>query len=180
MNRIGFCAFLAFAAAGAMTAATPAAAQTATASILDAPMPDASIADIERFCSNITDAARERRYSLQKAELQSLREEIEMKMKILEDKRSELKAWVERREDYSSAASEDLVEVYSKMRPDAAAQRMEKLPAELSAALLSKLKARSAGTILNEMSPERAAMVTVIMSASADKEQGADNQEAIQ
>lgn len=180
MNRLGICAFFAAATSFALTAIVPASAQTATASILDAPMPDASIADIERFCSNITDAARERRYSLQKAELESLREEIEMKMKILEDKRSELKMWVERRETYSSAASDDVVEVYSKMRPDAAAQRMEKLPAELSAALLSKLKARSAGTILNEMSPERAAMVTVIMSAAADKEQGADNQEAVQ
>jgi len=178
MMRTGLYATLA--AAGMLSAAAPAAAQTATASILDAPMPDASIADIERFCSNITDAARERRYSLQKAELESLREEIEMKMKILEDKRTELKEWVERRDTYSSAANDDLVEVYAKMRPDAAAQRMEKLPAELSAALLSKLKARSAGTILNEMSPERAAMVTVIMSAAADKDQGAENQEAVQ
>lgn len=178
MSRSVLCTSLAVAAA--MAVSLPAAAQTATASILDAPMPDASIADIERFCSNITDAARERRYSLQKAELESLREEIEMKMKILEDKRSELATWVERRETYSSAASEDLVEVYSKMRPDAAAQRMEKLPAELSAALLSKLKARTAGTILNEMSAERAAMVTVIMSAAASKQQVADNQEAVQ
>jgi flagellar motility protein MotE (MotC chaperone) len=180
MNRVATFTIFAAAITGMFAAAAPAMAQNATASILDAPMPDASIADIERFCSNITDAARERRYSLQKAELEALREEIEMKLKILEDKRSELKMWVERREDYSSSASEDLVEVYSKMRPDAAAQRMEKLPGELSAALLSKLSARAAGTILNEMSADRAAMVTVIMSAAADKERGAENQEAIQ
>jgi flagellar motility protein MotE (MotC chaperone) len=62
-------------------------AQNATASILDAPMPDASIADIERFCSNITDPPANAATRLQKAELEALREEIEMKMKILEDKR---------------------------------------------------------------------------------------------
>lgn len=180
MSRAGVRAVLAFAAAVAFMAAAPAAAQNATASILDAPMPDASIADIERFCSNITDPARERRYSLQKAELESLREEIEMKMQILEDKRMELKDWVEKRESYSTSASEGLVEVYAKMRPDAAAQRMEKLPGELSAALLSKLSARAAGTILNEMSAERAAMVTLIMSAAADKEQSGGKQEAVQ
>lgn len=171
-------AFLAFAVAGGWLVSAPAWAQNA--SILDSPMPDASIADIERFCSNITDPARERRYALQKAELESLREEIEMKMQILEEKRTELKEWAEKRESYSSAASESLVEVYAKMRPDAAAQRMEKLPGELSAALLSKLSARAAGTILNEMSADRAAMVTLIMSAAADKEQPGGNQEVIQ
>ena len=180
MNRILSCTTFAYAIGAVLTFSGPAFAQTATASILDTPAPDASIADIERFCTNITDAARERRYALQKAELEALREEIDMKLKILEDKRQELKMWVERREDYSSAASDDLVEVYAKMRPDAAAQRMEKLPGELTASLLSKLSARAAGTILNEMSADRAAMVTVIMSAAADKETLAENQEATQ
>ncbi|QKV19641.1 MotE family protein [Oricola thermophila] len=180
MSRFVPCSLPALAAGAVLAFAAPAHAQTATASILDVPPPDASMADIERFCINITDAARERRYALQKAELEALREEIEMKIAILEDKRAALKNWVELREEYASQASDDLVEVYSKMRPDAAAQRMEKLPGELSAALLSKLNPRMAGTILNEMSAERAALVTVIMSAAADKDQGAENQEAVQ
>lgn len=54
------------------------------------------------------------------------------------------------------------------MRPDAAAQRLEKMPGELSAALLSKLSARQAGTILNEMSADRAALVSMIMAAVGD------------
>lgn len=155
--------------AACLSFATPASAENGTASLLDQAPPQGNTDDIERFCTNIADPARERRYAIQKAELQSLREEIEAKIKLLEDKRAELQMWAEKREQYSAAASDDLVEVYSKMRPDAAAQRMEKLPGELTAALLSKLNARAAGTILNEMSPDRAAMVTVIMAAAADK-----------
>lgn len=154
-------------------AVVPARAQDGTASLLNSPPPGMNADDIARFCTNIADAARERRYALQKAELQSLRDEIEQRIKILEDKRAELEMWTERRDRFASAASQDLVDVYAKMRPDAAAQRMEKLPSELSAALLIKLNARAAGTILNEMSPERAAQVTMIMAAAAEKQDDA-------
>ena len=94
--------------------------------------------------------------------------EIEDRIVVLEKKRTELQQWVEKRERFSDAANESLVEVFAKMRPDAAAQRMEKLPGELTAALLTTLSPRAAGTILNEMSADRAAMVAVIMSAVAD------------
>ncbi|WP_421855220.1 MotE family protein [Oricola sp.] len=147
-------------------------AQTSLPSLLDQPPPAANSDDIRRFCSNITEAARERRYAVQKAELEKLRGEIEDKIMLLEQKRSELEEWAQKREAFSEAANEGLVEVYAKMRPDAAAQRMEKLPSELTAALLTKLKPRAAGTILNEMSAEQAAMVTVIMAAAADKTDG--------
>ncbi|MFZ2099993.1 MAG: MotE family protein [Oricola sp.] len=151
--------------------AGPVAAQSGTASLLDQPPTQASTDDIERFCTNIADAARERRYAIQKAELQTLREEIEARIKVLEDKRAELQMWADKRESFSAAASAGLIDVYSKMRPDAAAQRMEKLPGELTAALLAKLNPRVAGTILNEMTPDRAALVTVIMAAAADKQE---------
>ena len=154
-----------------------ASAQNGTASLLDSPAPEASADDIERFCTNIADAARERRYAIQKEELETLRGEIESRIAVLEEKRAELQMWVEKRETFSAAASEGLVEVYSKMRPDAAAQRMEKLPEDLTAALLSKLKPRAAGTILNEMTADKAATVTVIMSAAADPATGADQKQ---
>lgn len=166
-------AALSFAAvvAGLLAAAEPVVAQNHTASLLDSQPPQANVDDIERFCTNIADPARERRYAIQKAELQSLRDEIEARIKVLEGKRAELEMWAKRRETFSAAASAGLVDVYSKMRPDAAAKRMEKLPGELSAALLSKLNARTAGTILNEMSADRAAMVTMIMAAAAEKQE---------
>lgn len=154
----------------AVSSAIPAAqAQEGLSKMLDAPLETHSD-DIQRFCSNIADAARERRYAIQKAELDTLRGEIEKKMAVLEKKRAELEDWVKRRDEFSRAANDDLVEVYAKMRPDAAAARMEKLPGDLTAALLTKLDPRAAGTILNEMDTEKAAMVTVIMAAAGNQE----------
>jgi len=143
-------------------------AQSSMPSLLDAEPPKSNSEEIARFCSNIADAARERRYAIQKGELEKLQTEVEERIALLEAKRAELENWVEKRERFSEAANEGLVDVFAKMRPDAAAQRMEKLPGELTAALLSKLSPRAAGTILNEMSADRAAMVAVIMSAVAD------------
>jgi flagellar motility protein MotE (MotC chaperone) len=156
-------------AVGLLLFCAAASAQSSMPSLLDADPPQSNGDEIARFCSNIADAARERRYAIQKAELETLQTEVEDRIALLEAKRKELQMWVEKRERFSEAANDGLVDVFAQMRPDAAAQRMEKLPGELTAALLSKLSARAAGTILNEMTPDRAALVAVIMSAVADK-----------
>lgn len=156
-------------ASGMIPGVQSAQAQDGIATMLDQPI-EGNSDDIQRFCSNIADAARERRYAIQKEELEGLRTEVEDRIAAMEKKRAELEEWMRKREEFAKAANEGLVEVYSQMRADAAAERMEELPSNLTAALLTKLAPRTAGTILNEMSPERAATVTVIMSAAADKE----------
>ena len=125
-------------------------------------------ADVRNFCANIVDEARERRYAIQREELEALRAEIAAKIAILEERRSAFEEWAAKRERFAEAASEGLVAVYASMRPDAAAQRMEELPAELSAALLTKLKPRTSAAILNEMATRDAALITQIMAAVAD------------
>lgn len=125
-------------------------------------------ADAQNFCSNIVDEARERRYAIQREELEGLRAEIEARIAELEEKRAAFELWAEKREQFAEAASEGLVAVYSNMRPDAAAERMEEIPPELSAALLTKLKPRTSAAILNEMSTGDAALITQIMAAVGD------------
>ncbi|WP_306118270.1 MULTISPECIES: MotE family protein [unclassified Roseitalea] len=128
--------------------------------------------DIETFCANIADDARERRYAIQREQLEALRAEIEDKIALLEEKRADFERWARKREEFADAANEGLVEVYSNMRPDAAAARMEEMPAELSAALLAKLKPRSSAAILNEMNARQAALITQIMAAVGDTNLG--------
>lgn len=127
-------------------------------------------ADAQNFCANIVDEARERRYAIQRQELDTLRAEIEEKIAVLEERRAAFEAWATKREQFAEAANEGLVAVYSNMRPDAAAQRMEEIPPELSAALLTKLKPRTSAAILNEMSTSDAALITQIMAAVGDTE----------
>ncbi|MEP9389697.1 MotE family protein [Mesorhizobium sp. KR9-304] len=123
--------------------------------------------EIERFCSNIADAARDRRYVLQSEELQALQREVDTRIELLEEKRAEYESWLKRREDFLARAEEGVVKIYSGMRPDAAAERLAEMDAALAAGILMKLEARKAGVILNEMERKTAAMLTGIMVSAA-------------
>ena len=123
--------------------------------------------EIERFCSNIADAARDRRYVLQAEELQALQQEVDKRIKLLEDKRAEYEAWLKRREDFLAKANDGVVKIYSGMRPDAAAERLAEMDAVLAAGILMKLDARKAGVILNEMDRKAAAMLTGVMASAS-------------
>jgi flagellar motility protein MotE (MotC chaperone) len=87
----------------------------------------------------------------------------------LEDKRVEFEAWQKRREEFATLATDNLVDIYKKMRPAAAAERLAVLSADLSASILMKLPSRQAGVILNEMEPEMVATITAIMAASSQR-----------
>jgi flagellar motility protein MotE (MotC chaperone) len=145
-------------AALVLLAAHPAIAEEST---------DGSASDASLFCANVTDDARERRYALKEQELEKLVTQIDARMKALETKRAELEEWKKRREEFSTLATDNLVQIYAKMRPASAAERMEILPVDLSASILAKLSSRQAGVILNEMKTEQAALITSVMAASS-------------
>lgn len=150
-----------FGSAPALTQAVAqaAAATTETISALDE--------DVRRFCSNIADAARDRRYALQQAELELLQKEIDARIATLEEKRAEYEDWLQRRNEFLAKAEGNLVDIYSRMRPDAAAERLAEVNVELAAGILMKLQARQAGIILNEMDSKAAATLTGIMASAA-------------
>lgn len=118
------------------------------------------------FCSNIRDDAQERRFALKMQELKNLRQQIEDRIIALENKRAELEAWQKKREKFANLADESLVEIYSKMRPDAAAGRLEIIEPVLAAALLLKMPRRKASVVLNEMTASKAAKITEVIAAS--------------
>ncbi|WP_292075647.1 MotE family protein [Mesorhizobium sp.] len=127
--------------------------------------PDES--EVQRFCSNIADAARDRRYALQAEELKQLQAGIDERMKALEGKKSEYEEWLKRREVFLARAEDGVVKIYAGMKPDAAAERLAMVNAELAAAILMKLDSRKAGVILNEMDQKAAATLTGIMASAA-------------
>ena len=127
--------------------------------------PDES--EIQRFCSNIADAARDRRYALQAEELKQLQTGIDQRMKALEEKRAEYETWLKRREVFLARAQDGIVKIYADMKPDAAAERLAIVNADLAAAILMKLDSRKAGVILNEMDQKAAATLTGIMASAA-------------
>lgn len=127
--------------------------------------PDQS--EIERFCSNIADAARDRRYALQAEELKQLQAGIDERMKALDAKKAEYETWLKRREVFLARAEDGVVKIYAGMKPDAAAERLAIVNADLAAAILMKLDSRKASVILNEMDQKAAAALTGIMASAA-------------
>jgi flagellar motility protein MotE (MotC chaperone) len=155
------------AAATEPTVAKTEAAPTGKVAVLPSVAPVETGTEIERFCSNIADAARDRRYVLQTQELVALQQEVDKRIKALDEKRAEYEEWLARREKFLAVAEDGVVKIYAGMRPDAAAERLAELDATLAAGILMKLDARKAGVILNEMDRKAAAALTGIMASAA-------------
>jgi flagellar motility protein MotE (MotC chaperone) len=144
-------------------------ARTASGEAGDAAAPAATADEVQRFCTNITDAARDRRYALQAKELERLKSDIDERIKALEAKRSEYEDWLKRRDDFLAKIEDNVVKIYAKMKPDAAAERLAEVQVELAAGILMKLDPRQASTILNEMDSTAAAVITGIMVTATRK-----------
>jgi flagellar motility protein MotE (MotC chaperone) len=129
-----------------------------------------SASEVERFCTGIADAARDRRYSLQAMELKKLKDEVDERIRLLEAKRAEYEDWMKRREEFIDQAEDKVVKVYATMKPDAAAERLAEVNVNLAAGILMKLDSRKAGVILNEMNSKAAAALTGIMASAARRE----------
>ena len=124
--------------------------------------------EIRAFCTNIADAARDRRYLLQKQELEQLQADIEDRIATLEKRRAEYEHWLNLRNEFLVKAEGGLVEIYKNMRADSAAEKLELVDVNVAAAIVMKLKPRLASQILNEMDAETAANLTSIIASAAD------------
>jgi flagellar motility protein MotE (MotC chaperone) len=129
--------------------------------------PTASVAD--QYCQAVLEPAREARYAHQAAELKTLGLELDDRLAKIEARIAELKEWVARREDFASRTSDQLVTIYSGMRPDAASEQLTKLEESSAAAILSKLAPRVASQILNDMPSDKAARLQMILLGASRK-----------
>lgn len=119
---------------------------------------DAELATIARtFCVNNAGRIAEAQLKARRVQLQQLEENIDRKSEALEKLVEEARSWIERRERVWASARDNLIEAYSKMRPEAAAQQIGAMNEEAGASILMKLNARAASAIMNEMGAERAA-----------------------
>lgn len=140
---------------------TPAKAAPEKQRSSSAPAGDARPA--QQYCINIANAAADARFSWQKKTLGDMERELDDRIAKLEAKVAEYQQWLSRRDEYSKKAQEQLVGIFARMRPDAAAAQLSAADEETSAAVLSKLDTRISSTILAEMEPNHAARLTAIM-----------------
>jgi len=116
-----------------------------------------------QYCENLSTAAADARFELQKQSLASMEKEIEARIKVLEAKKAEYEEWLKRRDEVLARADETIVAIYSKMKPDASAVQLANMDEQMAAAIISKLNPRAASAVLNEMEPARAAQLAHVI-----------------
>jgi len=126
--------------------------------------------EVEAYCANIADSARDQRYLIQKKELGDLQLQVNERVKILEQRRDEFQMWLKKRNDFLRVAEGTLIEIYKKMKPDAAATQLALVNPEIAAAVIMNLEARLSSSILNEMEADKAAMLAGIIADAASRE----------
>ena len=157
---------LLLAAAGAVLLTIPGAfAQEAAKPTAD---PAGSQDEIQKYCTNIADPARDQRYLLQKQALDKLQADVNARIDVMDKRKSEYEDWLKRRDDFLSKANDGLVQIYKNMKPDAAAASLNDVKITTVAAIIMKLQARQSSLILSEMDPQKAAQVTNIMAMASD------------
>jgi flagellar motility protein MotE (MotC chaperone) len=128
----------------------------------------ATAEEIREFCTNISDKARDQRYLIQKQELEKLQQDVDGRIETLEKRRAEYEDWLKRRNDFLKVAEAGLIEIYKKMKPDAAAAQLEKVDPEIASAIVMKLNPRMSSLILSEMEAEKAAVLASIIASASD------------
>ena len=113
--------------------------------------------EVALFCSNVADPAVDARLAWQLKELERAESLLRERIAEVEAKRAEYEKWMALRDDFLKKAEASVVEIYSRMKPDAAATQIAGMADETAAAVLAKLSPRSSSAIFNEMETGRAA-----------------------
>lgn len=152
-------------AAPAAAPVRPAKPGSVTAPPKPAPSQAAVSADNEvaLFCSNVADPAVDARLAWQIKELERAETQLRERIAEVEAKRAEYEKWMVLRDDFLKKAEAQVVEIYSKMKPDAAATQIAGMSDETAAAVLAKLSPRSSSAIFNEMDTARAAHLADVL-----------------
>ena len=118
---------------------------------------------MQQFCANTANAAVDARVAWEAAKLTELEARLKQRIAEFEAKRAEYEDWLHRHDEAMKQAKDDVVSIYSHMRPEAAASQLAVMDDVTAASVLTKLNSRSASAILAEMDPGRAARIANAM-----------------
>jgi flagellar motility protein MotE (MotC chaperone) len=119
--------------------------------------PSATENEVALFCGNVSDAAVDARLAWQLREIEKAESQLKERIAEVEAKRVEYEKWMTLRDEFLKKAEAGVVEIYSRMKPDAAALQIASMSDENAAAVLAKLSPRNSSAIFNEMDSARAA-----------------------
>jgi flagellar motility protein MotE (MotC chaperone) len=114
-------------------------------------------ADARQYCINIANPAADARLLWQKKTVADAEQELDKRIALLEEKTAEYRQWMARRDEFSKKAQDYLLNIYSRMKVEAAASQLAAMDEETAAAILFKLEPKNASAILNEFPAAQAA-----------------------
>jgi flagellar motility protein MotE (MotC chaperone) len=136
-----------------------------------APPPDKSAdAGVSRYCANVAPVAAEARIAWETRHLNELDGQIKQRIDELEKAEADTRDWVSKRDALLNSASDDVVAIYGKMEPEAAAAQIAAMDESVAVSILHKLKVGAASAILDQMEAARAARLTSLILAVASPE----------
>lgn len=124
----------------------------------------------DQYCARVGDIAATSQFAVQRQALAKAQVELEARIKTLTEKADELKAWNKKREDFLATATESLLAIYVKMKPDVAATQLVQMNHGTAAAIVAKLPPKAASLILAEMEPQRAARLSSVLAGAVEIE----------
>ena len=128
--------------------------------------------EAKQFCLNNQAIAGDARIAWQTSKLVDLEAQIKRRLEELEARKTQLVEWLKKHDEAMKKATDDVIAIYSHMKPEAAALQLAVMDDTIAAAVIAKLPPRVAGTILIEMEPSRAAQLTHGMLAPENAPQG--------
>jgi flagellar motility protein MotE (MotC chaperone) len=131
--------------------------------------------EVAQFCSNVADPAVDARLAWQLKELEKAENKLRERIAEVEAKRAEYEKWMALRDEFLKKAEASMVEIYSRMRPEAAATHIAGMSDETAAAVLAKLSPRNSSAIFNEMDSARAAHLADLLGGMRRVDDGKTN-----
>ncbi len=136
---------------------------------LPLPTPTApELSPAQQYCSSIMDTATAAQIAQQTRNLEKAQKQLDDRIALLATKAEILKNWIKLREDFTARVTDSLVQIYTKMKPDAAAAQLAAMDEEAAAAIMSKLPPKVSSPIMSEMEAMKAARLSAIMVGAGD------------
>ena len=126
--------------------------------------------DASRYCAAVAPSIVEARIAWQTKRLTELDVEVRQRIADLEKAEAAAREWITKRDDLMKAAEDDVVAIYARMDPEAAARQIAALDDRLAAAILAKLKPAAASAILGEMEADRASRLAGLIGSADGRE----------
>jgi flagellar motility protein MotE (MotC chaperone) len=132
------------------------------------PTPTVKLTQAEEYCSNVLDAATAAQLAQQKSNLAEVQKKVDDRIALLAAKTQELKSWMSKREEFTAHATDALVQIYGKMKPDAAAAQLVAMDGFIAAAIMTKLSTKDASLIMSEMEAGKAARLSAVIAGAGE------------